>query len=77
MKAMIWKNEKDFEPTFFDCDTIDDLLNALVVCDYAPMQINIEDDEHGNPRMGIELFDDFVLTQVRYDKHKLGMIEVI
>lgn len=58
MKAMIWKNEKGFERTFFDCDTLDDLLNAIVVCDYPLMQINIEDDEHGNPRMGIELLDE-------------------
>ena len=58
MKAMICKQEKGFEPVFFDVDTLDDLLNALDEYGYPPMQINIEDDEHGNPRVGIELFDD-------------------
>lgn len=58
MKAMIWKNEDGFEPTFFDCDSLYDLLNAIAVYEYPPIQINIEDDEHGNPRMGIELFDE-------------------
>lgn len=24
---------------------------------YPPMEMNIEDDEHGDPRMGIEIFD--------------------
>ena len=58
MKAMVWKNEKGFESVFFDVNTLDDLLNMLCKYNYPPMQINIEDDEHGNPRMGIELFDE-------------------
>ena len=56
MKAMICKIEKGFEPVFFDANTLDDLLNALDEYDFPLMQIHIEDDEHGNPRMGIEIF---------------------
>lgn len=58
MKAMIYKHKKGFEPMFFDVNTLDDLLNALCEYGYPPMQINIEDDEHDDPRMGIELFDE-------------------
>lgn len=61
MKAMICKHENGFESVFFDCDTLDDLLNMLCKYGYPPMQINIEDDEQGNPRMGIELFDERVI----------------
>lgn len=57
MKAMIWKHKKGFKPVFFDVNTLDDLLNALCEYSYPPMRINIEDDEHGDPRMGIEIFD--------------------
>ena len=58
MKVMICKQEKGFEPVFFEINTLDDLLNALCEYSYPPIQINIEDDEHGDPRMGIEIFDD-------------------
>lgn len=57
MKAMICKQEKDFEAVFFDVITLDDLLNALGEYNYPSMEIVFEDDEHGDPRMGVELFD--------------------
>lgn len=55
MKAMICKIEEGFEPEFFDCDTLDDLLNVLDKHGYPNIQITIEDDEQGTPRMGIEI----------------------
>jgi len=58
MKAMICKMEKGFEPKFFDCDTLDDLLDAIDECGYPPMQFTINDDRDDNARLGIEIFDD-------------------
>lgn len=55
MKAMIYESDEGCEPTFFDCDSLDDLLDVLCEHGYPPIQIDIEDDEHGNPRVGIEI----------------------
>ena len=54
MKAMICKPNGS-EPVFFDCNTLDDLLNILDEYGYPVMQITMEDDEHGAPRMSIEV----------------------
>lgn len=54
---MICKQEKGFEPAFFDMNTLDDLLNALDKYNTPLMELVFEDDEHGDPRLGIELFD--------------------
>ena len=54
MKAMICKIDEE-EYMFFDCDTLDDLLDKLDERGYPVIQITLEDDEHGKPRMSIEV----------------------
>ena len=55
MKAMICKLEEGSKPEFFDCDTLNDLLDILDKYGYPLIQITLEDDEHGNPRISIEI----------------------
>jgi len=74
MKAMICKMEKGFEPVFFDVNTLDDLLNAIDEYNYPSMQINIEDDEHGNPRMGIELQ---VTTTEKRERYIKSIVDIL
>lgn len=55
MKAMICKVEEGFESEFFDCDSLGDLLDILDKYCYPRVQITLEDDERGNPRMSVEI----------------------
>lgn len=55
MKAMICKMEKDFETEFFECVSLDDLLDILDKYGYPIIQITLEDGRSGDPRMSIEV----------------------
>ena len=57
MEAMICKLEEGSKPEFFDCGTLDDLLDVLDKYGYPNIQITTEDDEHGNPRLSIEILN--------------------
>jgi len=61
MNEIICKMENGTEIVMFDSDTLSDVIRILREYNCSSMQINIEDDEHGNPRIGIELFDERVI----------------
>jgi len=61
MNEIICKMENGTEIVMFDSDTLSDVIRILREYNCSSMQINIEDDEHGNPRIGIELFDGRVI----------------